>query len=147
MRAGLLAFVLVGVVAAEPARAAPAAIAWTLRVDGHAPDALARVEARLAAARAEGKPVMVELFAEWCGACRVFERAALADRAVVGSLAGFVTIRVDVSEADERTGALARRFDARVLPSLVLVSARGEVSRVAGGVSAGELLAAVAKAR
>jgi len=125
------------VAAAEPRRGA---MTWTLTVADHSSAALEQVEALIQSSRSAGEPVLVELFADWCGACRMLDRGALSDPAVIRALAGHIRIRVDVSAPDEFTAAISERFGARALPTLYFISARGTESHLAGTISAKELI-------
>jgi thiol:disulfide interchange protein DsbD len=115
-------------------------LSWTLVIKEHSDAALKQLDEQIAGARAVGEPVMVELFASWCAACRVLEHGALSDSEVIRALSGFIKIRVDVSEPDEFTDAVRRRFDAQVLPTITFISMPGTMSQVAGTPSANQLL-------
>jgi thiol:disulfide interchange protein len=80
--------------AAAPSQAASAAgggIAWQ-----------AFTQERLDMARAEGKPAFVDVTAAWCITCKVNERIALSDPAVIGALADeqVITLRADWTRQD-----------------------------------------------
>lgn len=88
-------------------------------------------------AAAEGKPVVVDFYADWCKWCKVMERETFADEAVSSYLAeNFVSVKVNTE--DPRTNLeyqgqaysaadLARKFGIRGLPTLVYLDSRGEL--------------------
>jgi thiol:disulfide interchange protein/DsbC/DsbD-like thiol-disulfide interchange protein len=59
-------------------------------------------QARLDALRAEGRPVFIDFTAAWCITCKVNERIALADRAVIKAFAdrGIAALRADWTRRD-----------------------------------------------
>nr|WP_042674196.1 protein-disulfide reductase DsbD [Methylobacterium sp. B34] len=82
-------------------------------------------EAALLAARAEGKPVLVEFAADWCTVCRTNERTVLADAGIRERLKAVSVIRADVTRDDDATRALMRRFEVVGPPTLVLMRPDG----------------------
>ncbi|KST61133.1 thiol:disulfide interchange protein [Methylobacterium sp. GXS13] len=82
-------------------------------------------EAALLAARAEGKPVLVEFAADWCTVCRTNERTVLADDGIRERLKAVSVIRADVTRDDDATRALMRRFDVVGPPTLILMHPDG----------------------
>jgi thiol-disulfide isomerase/thioredoxin len=92
-------------------------------------------------ARAGDRPVMLEIGADWCAACRVVAEGALKDPRVAAM--GFTTVHVDVTDDDR----LAKRYRVDALPTFIFLRGGVELSRQVGTVSADELLAAMRAAQ
>jgi len=74
-------------------------------------------------------PVLVDLWAPWCGPCRMVGPAL---EQVAGELAGAVKlVKVNVDEAP----GLLRRFDVRAVPTLMIVKDGRVIARQAGAAS------------
>lgn len=73
-----------------------------------------------AAARKSGKPVLVDLYAEWCGWCKTMEREVFTQARFQAYAERFVLLRVDVEDGGAGT-ELQRRFRANSLPTLLLL--------------------------
>ena len=82
-------------------------------------------EAALLAARAKGKPVLVEFAADWCTVCRTNERTVLADAGIRERLKAVSVIRADITRDDDATRALMRRFEVVGPPTLILMRPDG----------------------
>ncbi|WP_159346609.1 protein-disulfide reductase DsbD family protein [Roseomonas harenae] len=111
-----------------------AALALLPRVDVAAPPAAraevageAWSEARLAALRAEGRPVFVNLTAAWCITCRVNERVALEAEAVRAAFAreGVALLTGDWTRGDPAITALLRAQGREGVPLYLFYPARG----------------------
>lgn len=99
----------------------------------------------LADARAAGRPVMVDFFAEWCVACKVMEATTLADASVLGRFAehDMLLVRADITEVNADNQAIMAQHNIFGLPSFLFFDAAGnEVadSRVLGEMNAGRFL-------
>ncbi len=100
------------------------------------------VRAALARARAQGKLLFLDFFAEWCGACRTMDRTTFADPEVARQLqAGFVFLKVDTDAHPEIGG----HFRVLGLPTLVVLDGTGRtLYRHMGPLPAESLLEALA---
>lgn len=86
-------------------------------------------------ARDQGRVVMIDYSAEWCTACKTFERNVLADPDIQRRLDRVTIIRADVTATNTDTADLMRRYDVVGPPTLVFVSPRnGEEIRSARSV-------------
>ena len=103
-----------------------AGLVWNLRYAGEGvkPEP---VDAALARARAEHKPVMIDFFAEWCAACKELDRETYVAPAVVEEASRFVRIKVDGTNALDPVDALYQRFGVNGLPTVAFVSSDGKV--------------------
>lgn len=111
-----------GGVVAERAVTGDAEVAW--RSDE---------SAALADARANGKPVLLDFTAEWCAACHELDKETWSDAAVVRELAGFVTLKLDMTKRNEETSALGERWKVSGLPTVIVLDGDGnEVERFFG---------------
>lgn len=87
-------------------------------------------EAALEKAKAEGKLVMVDFYADWCGACRSLDSKTFTDAGVIDGSRRFVNVKVDV----EKRSAIAARYGVRSLPTVGWL--RGDGSPIGGIVGA-----------
>ncbi|HUM09649.1 MAG TPA: cytochrome c biogenesis protein CcdA [Myxococcaceae bacterium] len=101
-------------------------LVWNLRYagEGTQPEP---VDAALARARAEHKPVMIDFFAEWCAACKELDRETYVAPAVVEEAERFIRIKVDGTNAQDPVDALYQRFGVNGLPTVAFVSSDGKV--------------------
>jgi thiol:disulfide interchange protein DsbD len=120
--------------ARERRRAADAGVAW--RHDE---------PAALALARAEGRPVVLDFWAEWCTACKELDRTAWADPAVREEVSRFVAVKVDGTDDTPAFQALTAKYGIVGMPTVVFIDARGrEVPlRVTAAVDGPEMLQAL----
>jgi thiol:disulfide interchange protein DsbD len=129
-------------VAAEPAVGAGPSVAWNFTFPGHDASDSSRLDEVLALARAARRPVMIDFSAEWCAACRLLDRNTLTAPEVIRQASRFLTIRIDVSNLDDATDLLAKRFGVHELPTVAFVSSQGTVlgpSNIRGLVDASTL--------
>ncbi len=70
----------------------------------------ADVDRELVAAKAAGKPVMLDFYADWCVSCKEMEKFTFSKSEVRAALAGFVLLQADVTKNDDDDQALMRRY-------------------------------------
>lgn len=103
---------------------------------------VAALERELAAARTDGKPLMLDFSAEWCVECRAMD-AVLRKPEVRARLQDFRTVRADVTAVDDASRALMKRFDIVGPPTILLFGTLGSVDptvKIVGAVDADALL-------
>ncbi len=83
----------------------------------------------LADARAKGRPVLLDFYADWCIACKEMDRDTFGDAAVSAALRGFDMLRADVTGNTEQDRQLLRRFNLVGPPGVILFGADGQEAR------------------
>lgn len=92
--------------------------------------------------------MLVYLRAEWSAASLALEREIWTDPGVVRAARGFVDLKVDVSSAEGDAELLARFYDARTIPTTVVLDAEGtRVATLVGRFGRDELLVAMRTAQ
>jgi thiol:disulfide interchange protein len=99
-------------------------------------------EAAFARARTEGKPVLVNFYADWCVWCKHLESVTFRDSKVAGMLAGdVVPLAVDI---DAASVDVLRRHRIEAPPTILLLDADGaELGRIPGYMPPGGFLRVV----
>lgn len=101
-------------------------------------DDLAQLDAALASARAAGRPVMVDVSADWCISCKVMEQRVFPEPAVADRLAGFTLLRADVTRDVAASRELLDRYSLFGPPGLLFFTDGREIreARVQGEIDA-----------
>ncbi len=73
-------------------------------------------------AEEENKLILVDVYADWCGPCKMMDRTTYMNSSVLEELKRFVTVKVD---ADTDTEA-ARKFSPGTIPTTAILNAKGE---------------------
>ncbi|WP_407275416.1 protein-disulfide reductase DsbD [Halothiobacillus sp. DCM-1] len=86
---------------------------------------LAELDQQLAAAKAAGKPVMLDFYADWCVECKKMEHDTFSDPGIVAALKPFVLLQADVTANNADDKALFKRFEVLGPPTIVFFNAQG----------------------
>ncbi|MCU8034493.1 MAG: protein-disulfide reductase DsbD [Shewanella sp.] len=84
------------------------------------------LEQEIAAATAQGKPVMLDLYADWCVACKEFEAITFKDANVLARMNKIVLLQADVTKSDKVDVALLEKYNVLGLPTLLMFNEQGE---------------------
>ena len=117
---------------------------WVTVTGSHA------LDRHLHAARTEGKPVLLDFFADWCTSCQSLEKETLTETGVMGTLntQGYQLLKVDISDVNEDNRALMERFGIIGLPCLIFIDPTGseiESARILGDVTPASFLTHIAE--
>lgn len=108
-------------------------------------DALATA---LSNAKASGKPVLVDFYADWCASCKVLEKETLTKPDVLSALSEHVLLKVDITEINDDSQKIMEKYQILGLPCLVFFDANGvEIAgkRILGEMGPGNFLAHMPK--
>ena len=103
----------------------------------------------LAEARAQGKTVMLDFYADWCVSCKEMEVLTFTDPGVQQALANSILLQADVTPNDEQDKALYKHFGIIGPPSIMFFDKNGNERknfRVVGFVPADKFSAHVKQA-
>jgi thiol:disulfide interchange protein DsbD len=126
----------------------PDKVQWTKVHTGE--DVRTFLEGKRTEAKAEGRPVMIDFWAQWCVYCKKLDKLVWNVPAVVAEAQRFVTIKVDTTVPDDaEMTALKEDFKVPGLPRVIFIDSRGEVlhGRSAGFKSAEDMLAVMTSIR
>jgi thiol:disulfide interchange protein DsbD len=83
------------------------------------------LDARLAAAKADGRAVMLDFYADWCVSCKEMESFTFSDARVQARLADVVLLKADVTANSDADKALLKRFNLFGPPGLIFWTIAG----------------------
>lgn len=81
---------------------------------------------KLATARAAGKPVVIDFYADWCLPCKELDEKTFTDARVVKELDRFVRVKADLTTVeDATTQELTKQYGIISVPTLVFIDGSG----------------------
>lgn len=84
------------------------------------------IENVVAHAATEGKPVMLDLYADWCVACKDFEHKVFSQPDIKKALSGFTLIQIDLTDSSTpEAKAVYARYEVKGLPAILFFDAEG----------------------
>jgi thiol:disulfide interchange protein DsbD len=89
----------------------------------------------LAKANGQGQTVMIDLYADWCVACKEFEKYTFPDSRVVAALSDSVLMQIDLTDNTDNTIAFQEHFSVLGLPTILFFDTQGQeidTARVTG---------------
>ncbi|MDG6335794.1 protein-disulfide reductase DsbD [Glaesserella parasuis] len=102
---------------------------------------LAELEQQLTANK--GKKVMLDLYADWCVACKEFEKYTFVDPKVQAKLAEMAVLQIDMTKNSRENDELMKHFQVLGLPTILFFDEQGRElsqSRVTGFMQAGDFV-------
>jgi len=87
---------------------------------------LAELDAKIAAASASNKPVMLDFYADWCISCKEMEAYTFTNAEVKKTLQDFVLLRADVTKNSDDDQALLHKFSLIGPPGVLFFSRGGQ---------------------
>lgn len=80
----------------------------------------------LVEARQEGKPVLLDFYADWCESCQILEKVVLSAGEVQNKLRHFVLLRANVTENNAFDRALLKRYHVVAPPTFLFFNRKGQ---------------------
>lgn len=83
----------------------------------------------LAAAVKEKKPILADMWAEWCEACKKLDATTFKSPEVRATLANdFILLKFDLTELDAKSEEIQKKYEVQSLPTLILLPINGDVT-------------------
>lgn len=80
----------------------------------------------LADARAAGKPVVIDFYADWCLPCKELDEKTFTDPKVIAELDRYVRVKADLTvPSDAKTQELTKQYGILGVPTIVFIDAQG----------------------
>lgn len=105
---------------------------------------IAELNLQLSQAKLAGKPVMLDFYADWCVACKEFEKYTFHQQEVAQKLQNFVLLQADVTKNQPQDIELLKAMNVLGLPTIDFWNAQGERvsnARISGFMPAARFLA------
>ncbi|WP_417544310.1 protein-disulfide reductase DsbD [Marinobacter sp.] len=84
------------------------------------------IEAMLLQARQQGRPVVLDFYADWCISCKVMERNVFSDAGVVRALGPFTLLQIDMTDNTPAQQAMLDSLGLFGPPAILFYDSNGE---------------------
>lgn len=83
-------------------------------------------ETLVAQARVEGRPVLIDFFADWCIPCKQIDKTLFSEPAVVAKAEQFTALKADLTKNNsEQVKSLRKKFNVHGVPTVILLDSDG----------------------
>ncbi len=107
----------------------------------HEPEWIWNEEAGFAQAAAEGKPVMMDFWAEWCVACNELDHFTYSQSEVLALAEEFVPIKMDLTKNSDANKSILGKYEVFGMPTVIFFDSSGkELERFSVFISAEDML-------
>lgn len=80
-------------------------------------------------AQKEQKPILLDFYAEWCGACHELAEKTFSTEEFHELSKQFLLVKFDATEDNEQIRAVLKKYDVKGLPTVVFINRNGDVRK------------------
>ena len=80
-------------------------------------------------AKSEGKPIMIDFYTDWCGACKVLDSDVYTDGSVISQSANWISIKINA----EKRADVAAQYGVKAYPTIIFAESTGKPLSIVEG--------------